>query len=84
MFAKLPANIQALARAAFQLFRQNPDHPSLRRHPLADTRKGRHQTGSFAVSIDRRYRAIYVVNGDTNVWYWIGSHSDYNNFIGAK
>lgn len=36
----------------------------------------------MSVSITMQYRAIYVVDGDTNVWYWIGSHSDYNNFIG--
>ena len=30
------------------------------------------------------YRAIYFVEGDTNVRYWIGSHSDYNNFVGRK
>jgi hypothetical protein len=38
--------------------------------------------GSRSVAITRRYRAIYVVDGDTNVWYWCGSHEDYNNFVG--
>jgi hypothetical protein len=35
------------------------------------------------VSITMKYRALYVVEGDTNVWYWIGTHNDYENFIGS-
>jgi hypothetical protein len=31
-----------------------------------------------------KYRAIYVVEGGLNLWYWIGSHNDYENFIGKK
>jgi hypothetical protein len=84
MFARLPKPIQELAKAAFRQFRANPDHPSLCRHPLEDTDKGRHRTGSFSVSITMKYRAIYAVDGTVNAWYWIGSHNDYENFIGKK
>lgn len=84
MFAKLPKRIQELAKGAFQLFRANPDHPSLRRHVLEDIDKGRHRTGSVSVSITMQYRAIYAVDGTVNVWYWIGSHNDYENFVGKK
>jgi mRNA-degrading endonuclease YafQ of YafQ-DinJ toxin-antitoxin module len=84
MFAALPQHIQKLAEAAYQLFRQDPHHPSLRLHPLQDNDKGRHRKGSFSVSITMKYRAIYAVDDDTNVWYWIGTHNDYENFIGKK
>ncbi len=84
MFSKLPAGIQALTDAAFEKFKKNPLDPALDNHPLDDISRGRHRTGSRAVSITQRYRAIYVVDGDTNVWYWIGSHEDYNNFTGRK
>jgi mRNA-degrading endonuclease YafQ of YafQ-DinJ toxin-antitoxin module len=73
-----------LAVQAFRLFLQNPNHPSLRNHALADTDKGQHRSGSRSVSITMQYRAIYTVDGDTNVWYWIGSHNDYENFVGKK
>ncbi len=56
--------------------------PVLGNHSLKDTKKGRHRKGSRAVSVTLKYRAIYVVEGRTNVWYWIGSHEDYNNFVG--
>lgn len=84
LFAQLPRHIQELAQGAFDHFRTDPHHPMLHNHPLADSNKGRHRNGSRAVWITRRYRAIYVQDGDTNVWYWIGSHEDYNNFIGSR
>ena len=73
-----------MAVLAFKQFVKNPDHPALRRHPLNDTDKGRHPEGSFSVSITMKYRAIYTVDGETNVWYWIGTHNDYESFIGKK
>lgn len=84
MFERLPATIQRIAAAAFRTFLDDPDHPALRRHALSDTKKGRHRSGSFSVSVTMQYRAIYTVDGDTNVWYWIGSHNDYDNFTGGK
>jgi hypothetical protein len=82
--AALPREVRDLAELAFQKFLENPLHPALRNHPLDDTRKGRHRTGSRSVSVSMKYRAIYVVDGDTNVWYWIGSHADYDTFTGGK
>jgi hypothetical protein len=80
----LPQHIREAASDAFRLFLQDPFHPLLENHQLYDTNKGRHRNGSRAVSITRRYRAIYVTDGPTNVWYWIGSHADYDNFLGKK
>ena len=31
-----------------------------------------------------RYRAVYIVDGDANVWYWVGTHADYDRFTGGK
>jgi len=80
----LGGNIQELADFVFGEFLRDPESPVLDNHPLDDTHRGRHRKGSRAVSVTRRYRAIYVVDGNTNVWYWIGSHESYNNFTGRK
>ena len=45
---------------------------------------GQHEAGSVSVSITRQYRAIYVRQGEVNVWYWIGTHADYDTFTGRK
>lgn len=83
MYERLPRDIHALAVAAFRAFVANPDHPALRRHRLKDTDRGQHRTGSFSVSVNRQYRAIYFEDGATNVWYWIGSHAGYDTFTGG-
>lgn len=82
-FEALPQRIRELAEKAFQTFLENPHHPVLGNHELKDTHRGRHRKHSRAVSISARYRALYVEDGDTNVWYWIGSHEDYNGFVGS-
>ncbi len=84
MFDRLPANVQEIARQAFQRFREDPASAALEHRALKDTDRGQHRDGSFKVSITYRYRAIYVVDHqtNTNVWYWVGSHEDYNNFVG--
>jgi hypothetical protein len=51
---------------------------------LDDNDKGRHRKGSISVSITMKYRAIYVVEENVNVWYWIGTHNDFENFTGKK
>ncbi len=84
MFDRLPAHIQKIAKQVFERFCGNPACPAIEHRGLKDTSKGRHRDGSFKVSVTYRYRAIYVVDRETstNVWYWIGSHEDYNNFVG--
>ena len=81
--AALPKAVQELAQGTFELFLQNPQHPSLRLHRLEDNRQGSHRPHSISVSVSRMYRAIYVVDGATNVWYWIGTHADYDQFTGG-
>jgi hypothetical protein len=79
----IPEAIRNLAEQAFKVFLRDPYAPSLHNHELEDSKKGRHRNGSRSVYINLRYRAIYVVDGDVNVWYWVGSHEDYNDFIGG-
>jgi hypothetical protein len=80
--ARLPSHIREAAEGAFEQFLENPNAPALANQLLTDTKKGRHRAGSHAVTVTIRYRAIYVPDGPTNVWYWIGSHEEYNNFVG--
>jgi len=79
---ELPLHVQKLVVTAIRLWEANPKHRSLRLHPLKDTRKGRQAKGSFSISLNRQYRAIYVLDGDVAVWYWVGSHADYDRLIG--
>jgi len=74
-FDRLPAEVKQQARQAFQNWKRNPRHPSLHFKQV-------HQTlPVFAVRIDIHWRAVGNQRGDEMVWFWIGSHNDYNNLL---
>ena len=67
--------MQAQARLAYQLFRQDPFHPSLRFKKIE-------QTGNvYSVRIGLGYRALGVLDGSVIIWFWIGSHADYDRRV---
>jgi hypothetical protein len=84
LWENLDPETQELAGKAFAIFRDNPNHPGLHNKSLNPNSRGAHPQGSHSVRISARYRAIYFVDGDVNVWCWIGSHSDYNRFTGVS
>ena len=72
-FNRLPAHIQCLAREKFHLWLRDPFHPSMQFKPLVGNVR--------SVRIRDHYRAVAQKHGDLVVWFWIGTHEDYNNFI---
>jgi len=71
-YAKLPENVRALADKNYELLKENPQHPSLH-----FKKTGRY----WSARVGLRYRALAVeTNGDL-VWFWIGSHADYDALI---
>lgn len=83
-YAKLPDSIKEAVRGACLLFHEDPAHPSLRHHQLKEVRKGKHALGTYSVSVTMQYRALYLVAGDCNVWYWIGTHAQYKKYAGSS
>jgi hypothetical protein len=76
LLAALPAHVQQQARDAFQLFRQNPSHPGLR------FKKVHPDPPIYSARVGIGYRAVGALQGDTVVWFWIGSHADYDKLLG--
>lgn len=74
-FAELPADVQKQARQASRLFIENPHHPSLRFKTIHPTRP------IYSVRIGMDYRAIGIRDKDDVIWYWIGSHAEYDRLI---
>ena len=70
-FGLLPAPAQVRARRAYAMFRRNPSHPSLRFKLVHPNRP------IYSVRIGLAYRALGVRDQDDIVWFWIGSHADY-------
>ncbi|MBI4488535.1 MAG: hypothetical protein HY694_05580 [Deltaproteobacteria bacterium] len=75
LFAELPAEVQRQARRAYRVFRQNPNHPSLRFKPIHPRRS------IYSVRVSPGYRAVGILESDEIIWYWIGSHADYDRLL---
>jgi hypothetical protein len=74
-FGPLPSSAQRGARQAFRLFQQNPAHASLHFKKIHETKP------IYSIRIGRTYRALGTRAGDSIVWFWIGSHADYDRLI---
>ncbi len=67
--------MQERARAAYRLFQREPSHPSLRFKLVHPSRP------IYSVRIGLAYRALGVRDGDEIIWFWIGSHTDYDRLL---
>jgi hypothetical protein len=75
LFRALPPEIQKLAVKNYQLWRRDPNHPSLHFRLLEGSRH------RFTVRIGGRYRALGRLHSGTVTWVWIGTHSEYDQLI---
>jgi hypothetical protein len=73
-FEVLPRAIQRQAREQYSLFKRNPQHPSLNFKHLAP--------GLVSVRVTINYRALGRQTNDTILWFWIGTHAEYDKLIG--
>ena len=70
----LPEAIRDLADKNFSLLRENPSHPSLHFKKV----------GRFwSARVGMHYRALAVESGEDLVWFWIGTHTQYDRLLGA-
>ena len=71
-YDRLPPPIRELADKNFALLKQDPQHPSLHLKKV----------GRFwSVRVGLRYRALATDIDGGLLWFWIGSHSDYDALI---
>ena len=75
MFSTLPAHVRQQARESYRFFQQDPLHPGLH------FKQVRNDPPLFSARIGMSYRAVGIRAGDTIVWYWIGSHSAYDQLL---
>jgi hypothetical protein len=73
-YEKLPAHIRELADKNFALLKQDPAHPSLHFKKV-----GRFRSARVGLS----HRALAVEQDGDLIWFWIGSHAEYDRMIGS-
>ena len=72
LYEKLPASIKELADKNFELLKTDPKHPSLHLKKV-----GKY----WSVRVGRKYRALGVEIEEGLLWFWIGSHAEYDKLL---
>jgi len=75
LFGELPKEIQEGAFKAYKIWRKDPQHPSLQFKQVHETNL------IFSVRIALGWRAVGIKRKDVMIWYWIGSHDDYDGLL---
>jgi hypothetical protein len=73
--SRLPDPVKERAREAYGRFAENPDHPGLRFKRIRSTEP------IYSVRVAKDYRALGIREDDTMIWFWIGTHADYDELI---
>ena len=69
-FRMLPPEIRERTKRAYKEWRVNPS-----------ARRFKRVGEDVSVRIDRNYRALGYIEGDTVCWYWVGRHDDYDRLL---
>jgi hypothetical protein len=76
--ARLPRDVQERARAAYRRFQADPGHPVLQFKRLNT------ELPIWSVRISDSYRAVGVRRNDEEiVWFFIGTHADYDKLLAS-
>jgi hypothetical protein len=74
-YQALPAQVRELADKNYALLKTDPRHSSLQFKKV----------GRFwSVRVGARYRALAVEVDEGMLWFWIGSHADYDDIVGRQ
>ena len=72
LYHSLPPHIRDAAQKAFQKFSAHPAHPSLQLERL------KFDGRAWSVRVTRNYRAVARRYEDDWLWFWIGSHEEFD------
>ena len=78
LLSDLPQDVQRSARRAFKTWLADSGHPSLEFKKLHGTKRP-----AYSARVGIHWRAVAVRSGDDYVWFWIGSHSEYDKVVAS-
>jgi hypothetical protein len=74
-YQELPEQIQKLADKNYALLRNDPFHPSLHFKKVGKRKQ------LWSVRVSDHYRALGLDKSEGVVWFWVGTHADYEEFL---
>ena len=72
LYEDLPINVRRQANKAFALLKKNPKHSSIRFKKIG---------ARWSARVGAHYRALALETEEGYLWYWIGSHAEYDRLI---
>jgi hypothetical protein len=74
-YRQLLGHVQHLADKSYELLRQDLQHPSLHFKKIGRV---------CSVRVGLHYRALVVEHKADLLWFWIGSHAEYDKLLGNQ
>jgi len=71
-FNRLPTDIQRAAEKQYRLWLEDPRHPSVRFKKIGVY---------WSARVTDDFRALGIMYGDTVIWFFIGSHAEYERLL---
>jgi len=75
-YHQLPKDVQQLADKNYDLLRANSHHPSLHFKKVGKNKQ------LWSVRVGDHYRALGLDKNEGVVWFWIGTHAEYDGILG--
>jgi len=72
LYEQLPKQVQLLADKNFALLKADSHHPSLRFKKVGEM---------WSARVGSNYRALAFEHNGCMLWFWIGSHADYDRMM---
>jgi hypothetical protein len=73
LYLQLPEKAKLLAISCYKLWRSNHLHPSLHYKKIGSEFR--------SIRIGDHFRAMARIRNNCVVWFWIGTHEEYNNLF---
>ena len=75
LFAALPVSAQRDANEAYRHFRTDPAHPGLHFRQVNES------LAVYSARVGIHYRALAIRREDHWLWFWIGTHAEYDRLL---
>jgi hypothetical protein len=74
-YRELPEEIKIKAKEAYKKFKRDPYYPALHFKRIHSTRP------ISSLRITKDYRTVGIQQNKEIIWFWIGSHADYEKLL---
>jgi mRNA-degrading endonuclease RelE of RelBE toxin-antitoxin system len=75
LYHRLPLSVQRRAQKAYQQWQKNPAHSGVHFKRVDE------EEPIYSARISDAYRVLGILDQDTVIWFWIGTHDEYERLL---